>query len=266
MPVLPGAEPFLFDAGAEAPATIVMSHGFTGSPQTVRAWGEAVHAAGYTVIGPRLPGHGTRWQDMAATRWQDWYGEVERALDEALGRGRPVVGMGISMGATLMLRLAQERGADLSGLVVVNPSLFSQKVAVNYLLPVISRLARSAPGIASDIAKPGITELAYDRIPLAALRSLTELWRLTRSRLGNITVPLRVYRSAQDHVVEPANSRMLLAGVSSEDVAEHVMQHSYHVMTLDNDAPELFAGSVAFVGELLGAAPAGPGGGAEPGR
>ena len=253
MPVLPGAQPFLLDAGPAAPATVLLSHGFTGSPQTVRPWGEAMHAAGYTAIGPRLPGHGTRWQDLAATRWQDWYGELERAFDEALGRGKPVFAMGISMGGTLVTRLAQQRGAELAGLVLVNPSLFSEKFAVNYLLPVLSRMTRSARGIASDIAKPGMREVAYDRVPLAALRSLTELWRLTRADLGKVTLPVRVYRSAVDHVVEPGNTRMLLAGIASEDVAEHVMEHSYHVMTLDNDAPALFEGSAAFVAERLAA-------------
>lgn len=261
MPVLPGAQPFLLDAGADAPATVLLSHGFTGSPQTVRPWGEAMHAAGYTAIGPRLPGHGTRWQDLAATRWQDWYGELERAFDEALGRGKPVFAMGISMGGTLVLRLAQQRGAELAGIVLSNPSVLSQRFAVNHLLPILSRVKRTAAGISSDIALPGSTEVAYDKVPLAALRSLTELWRLTREDLANVTVPVRLYRSAVDHVVEPANSTVVLAGIASEDVAEYVMERSYHVMTLDHDAPALFEGSAAFVAErlaALGAAGAGP--------
>ena len=103
MGVLPGAEPFAAD-GSEV--GVVLSHGFTGSPQSLRPWAEHLAAAGLTVRLPRLPGHGTRWQDLNDTRWPDWYGEVERAFDELRDHCRQVFGMGLSMGGTLVIRLA----------------------------------------------------------------------------------------------------------------------------------------------------------------
>jgi carboxylesterase len=264
--VLPGAEPFLFEpapneASATAPAGhagqvgVVLCHGFTGSPQSMRPWGEYLRDAGFAVHCPRLPGHGTRWQDMNATRWEDWYGELERALDAMLDRvsaaGGRVFAMGQSMGGTLVTRLAQERGADVAGLVLVNPSYLTlRKDAV--LLPAISRLVPSFPGIAGDIKKPDVTELAYTRIPLKAAYSLQRLWKVVRTDLPKVDVPIRLFRSAEDHVVEPINGRVLLEGVSSTDVDEVVLTNSYHVATLDNDADRIFAGSVEFVTSLLG--------------
>ena len=51
-----GAEPFAADGG---PVGVLVCHGFTGSPRTVRPWAEHLAAAGLTVRAPRLPGHGT---------------------------------------------------------------------------------------------------------------------------------------------------------------------------------------------------------------
>ena len=251
---MPGAEPFAFDAGPDAAAGVVLCHGFTGSPQSMRPWGEYLHAAGLDVTAPRLPGHGTRWQDMNVTHWQDWYGELERAFDAMRARHDVVVVMGLSMGGTLTLRLAEERGADLAGIVLVNPSLATVRRDV-HLLPVVSRLIGSFPGIASDIKKPGVTEVAYDRVPLRAAASLGRLWRVTCADLGKIDLPIRLFRSVEDHVVEPISGELLVAGVASTDVRETLLIDSYHVATLDNEAERIFAGSLEFTRRLaLGAA------------
>ncbi|MFI5953510.1 alpha/beta hydrolase [Cryptosporangium sp. NPDC051539] len=259
MSVLPGAEPFLFDAGSDAPAGILLSHGFTGSPQSIRPWGQALHAAGYTVSCPLLPGHGTRWQDMNRTTWEDWYGEVEReylALRDRLPAGAPVVVGGLSMGGTLATRLAEVHAGlatEPAGLLLVNPSYLTLRKDAA-LLPVVSKLIGSFPGIANDVKKPGAQELAYTRLPLKAAASLSKLWKIVRADLGRVTVPIRLFRSADDHVVEPASGAALLAEVSSTVVSETVLTDSYHVATLDNDAPVIFSGSVEFVGSLLAGA------------
>lgn len=246
MPVMRGAEPFLFDAGAQASAGVVLCHGLTGTPQSMRPWGEYLRDAGFSVACPRLPGHGTRWQDLNRTHWEDWYGELERAFDAMLVRldGGPVFAGGLSMGGTLVTRLAQRRADDLAGIVLVNPSYLTlRRDAV--LLPVLSRVVPSFPGIAGD-TRNGARELAYDRLPLRAAYSLSRLWAVVRADLPAVTVPVRLFHSAEDHVVEPVSSQILLDGVSSTDVEEVVLTESYHVATLDHDADTIFAGSAAF--------------------
>lgn len=244
MGIMPGAEPF---EAAGGPVGVVLSHGFTGTTQSLRPWAQQLAAAGFAVELPRLPGHGTRWQDLNDTRWPDWYAEIERAFDRLRSRCTEVFAAGLSMGGTLVLRLAEQRGTQVAGLVVVNPSLASQRWDVKYALPVLQRLVPSLKGIASDIKKPGSTELAYDRTPLRALHSLSALWRVTRADLGRITAPVLIYRSQEDHVVEPLSGRLLAAGCPAGTVEERVLTNSYHVATLDNDAPEIFAGSVDWI-------------------
>ncbi|MDP9240898.1 MAG: alpha/beta fold hydrolase [Actinomycetota bacterium] len=246
MPLMPGAEPFALDGAPGGTVGVVLCHGFTGTPSSLRPWGEHLAAAGITVRCPRLPGHGTRWQDMNATRWPDWYAELERTFDELLADLPTVFAMGLSMGGTLCLRLGEQRAADVAGLVLVNPSLATERKDAK-LLSLMSRVVPSIPGVGSDIKKPGVTELAYDRTPLKAAYSLSQLWAQTRADLDKLTAPILTFRSRTDHVVEPVSGRLLLDGASSTRVREVVLEDSFHVATLDNDAPAIFADSVEFV-------------------
>ena len=244
MPVLPGAEPFSADAGDIG---VVLCHGFTGSPQSLRPWAEALARAGHTVRLPRLPGHGTTWQELNRTRWPQWYAAVDEAFAEVRERCPHVFVAGLSMGGALALRLAEEHGDEVRGVIVVNPYVGLRHPLLP-VLPALRWVMPTFPGVASDIKKQGVTELAYDRVPLHALASTLRLHAAVRADLGRITQPLLVLRSAVDHVV-PAeiNSVVVLAGVRSSDVTEIVLEDSYHVATLDNDAPTIFAGSADFI-------------------
>jgi len=239
--VQPGAEPFSADAG---PVGVLVCHGFTGSPRTVRPWAEHLAAAGLTVRAPRLPGHGTTWQDLGRTRWQDWYGAAERAFTELSGKCEQVFVAGLSLGGCLAFRLAQTQGTRVSGLVVVNPSL-APDTRLFLLAPVLKHIVPSLPGIAGDIKKPGGDEGGYSRVPVKAAATLPALWKLTARHLPEVTQPVLVYRSAVDHVVGPASMRLLQAKLPTAEV--RTLADSYHVATLDNDAPAIFEGTLAFI-------------------
>jgi carboxylesterase len=144
------------------------------------------------------------------------------------------------------LRLAEEHGADIAGLILVNPSVRTDDKRL-VLLPVLQRLVPSFPGISNDIKKPGVDEGAYDRMPLKALYSLSQLWQVTREDLAKVTQPVLLFRSTVDHVVEPSSGRVVLSSISSRDVTETLLEDSYHVATLDNDAPRIFADSADFI-------------------
>jgi carboxylesterase len=245
MPVMPGAEPFAADGG---PVGVLFCHGFTGTPQSLRPWAEHLAGAGLTVDLPRLAGHGTSWREMNLTRWEDWYGTVDRALTGLTARCDQVFVMGLSMGGTLAIRLAEQRGDEVSGLVLVNPSLLTRRIG-RHLLPTLRLIVPSVAGIASDIKKPGVKELGYDRVPVKAAYSLSKLWLATRNDLDRVTQPILIFRSTEDHVVEPDSCRRLHASVNGP-VREVLLEDSYHVATLDNDAQTIFEGSLDFVREL----------------
>ncbi|MDI3403057.1 alpha/beta hydrolase [Streptomyces cavernicola] len=246
MPVLPGAEPYRHEGGEVG---VLLCHGFTGTPQSLRPWAEYLAERGLTVSLPLLPGHGTRWQDLAATGWQDWYAEVDRALHDLRERCSQVFVFGLSMGGALALRLAAKHGDAISGLVLVNPGNKVHGLAA-HALPVARHLVATIPGIASDIAKEGSEEVAYARVPLHAAHSLRKFFRLVDADLPQVTQPLVLLHSPQDHVVPPADSARVLGRVSSTDVREVLLEQSYHVATLDHDADRIFEESLAFLTRL----------------
>ncbi|HET9897128.1 MAG TPA: alpha/beta fold hydrolase [Streptosporangiaceae bacterium] len=243
MPVLPGAEAYSHQGG---PTGILLCHGFTGSPQSLRPWAEYLAAQGMTVSLPRLPGHGTTWQEMARTRWEDWYAEVDRAFDELRATTDVIFVMGLSMGACLALRLAELHGSAVGGLVLVNPSVTAES-KLFLLAPVLKLVVPSLKGIASDIKREDSTELGYDRVPVKAAATLPGLWRITTKHLDQVTQPVLIFRSTTDHVVGPANVEILRRALPADRLEIRECPESYHVATLDNDAEAIFAGSLDFV-------------------
>jgi carboxylesterase len=243
VPVMPGAEAFGASGG---PTGVLLCHGFTASPQSLRPWAEFLAAAGLTVSLPRLPGHGTTWQEMARTRWEDWFAEVNRAFEELRGNCDEIFVAGLSMGGCLALRLAELHGDAVRGLVLVNPSV-APDTRLFALAPVLKLVVPSLKGIASDIKKPGAVESGYDRIPVRAAATLPGLWRITREHLGELAAPVLAYRSTVDHVVGPASMRALREGLPEGLLEVRELPDSYHVAPLDNDAGVIFTGSLDFI-------------------
>lgn len=244
----PDQRPFAHDGG---PVGVVLSHGFTGTPASMRPWADHLAAAGFTVRLPLLPGHGGSWQDTNRTRWQQWYAAIEQAYDEVAARCDVVFAAGLSMGGTLVTRLAEEKGNGITGLILVNPAFGTERLDAR-LAPLLKWVVRSRPSIGGDIKKPGVQEPATDRTPVVAFASLLKLWKVTVADLERVTAPIRMYRSVEDHVVEPLSARLLTTRALSTTVEEIMLENSYHVATLDYDAEQIFAGTVEFIEALAG--------------
>ncbi|MDQ2838131.1 MAG: alpha/beta fold hydrolase [Actinomycetota bacterium] len=250
-PVVTGAEPFAADgAGPAGRIGVLVSHGFTGSPASMRDWAQRLADAGYSVRLPRLPGHGTRWQDLNATRWTDWYAEIRAGYDELAARCDTVFACGLSLGGTLVTRLAEDLADDpdskLAGAVLVNAAYGTLRKDAPFA-KYIAWAVPSRPGIGNDIKKAGVSENGYDKTPLKALVSMMQLWKLTVADLAKITVPILYFRSTEDHVVDELSGKLLHAGATSTTVTEVPLTNSYHVATMDNDAELIFDQSLDFI-------------------
>ncbi len=241
--ILPGAEPFTQDGDDTG---VLVLHGFSGTPSSVRSLAQACAAAGFTVRVPLLPGHGTRGADLRRCGWSDWYAAVDREFEELSRHCSRVVVAGLSMGGSLALRLAQLRGAQIAAVIVVNPAVLSRDLRLK-ALPVLRWVLPVVPAVVGDIARPEVRELGYRWVSTRALASLVAAWPIVRRDLPRVQQPLLLFRSAEDHVVPAESSAAVLAGVSSTNITEVVLHHSFHVATLDYDAQLLAAEAVAFM-------------------
>ena len=155
------------------------------------------------------------------------------------------------MGGGLALRLAADRGREVAGMMLVNAAVNTERKDVR-ALPVLKVLVPSLAGITNDIKKPGVVEHGYHRTPLRAAHSMMTGWKSLRADLPKVTQPLLVFRSVVDHVVDPSSAALIRARVSSRDLTERMLENSYHVATLDNDAPIIFEESAQFVRRVTG--------------
>jgi carboxylesterase len=252
-PVLPGAEPFSHDGDARG---VLVLHGFTGNPQSMRPLAQAVAAGGYTVELPLLPGHGTAVEDMIPTRWSDYVAAAEAAYGDLARRCDAVAVVALSMGGTLACRLA-EHHPEIVGMVLVNPFVDPPAESFREVLQgILDSGTEVAPGVGSDIAKEGSVELAYLGSPIEAALSLFAGIDEVAGDLGRITCPVLLLSSRQDHVV-PSSSGDVLVGKVSGPIERVWLERSYHVATLDYDAELVVSRTVQFVGDVLSSASAG---------
>lgn len=233
------------------PGALVL-HGLTGSTQSVEGLGAALAGAGFEVEAPMLPGHGTSPEDLDGCGWADW----TAAAEAAYGRlARPVVAVGLSMGGALAAGVCA-RHPEVRGLAVVNPLVDPPAPAfLETLEAFLAAGERFLPGIGSDIADPSATEVAYDRLPVAALLSMSRGLHELHPLLAQIRCPVLILTARHDHVV-PAVSSDVLAEAVSGPVERHWLENSQHVATLDLDRDELERRIVDFASEL-GHAPEG---------
>lgn len=250
-PIVPGAEPW--SAGGTNGHGALVLHGFTGSPYSMRPLAEAFHRAGFAVEMPLLPGHGTSVADMIPTRWADYAAAAEAAYERLAARVGRVVVAGLSMGGTLAVWLGT-RHADIAGLVCVNAAVVPQPAEmVDGLRAMVAAGDETMPSIGNDIARSGVDEHGYDATPLAPLLSLAAVFPALVADLGRIAMPVLICTSPQDHVVAPASSDALAAGVAGP-VERVELASSYHVATLDHDAPLIEERATAFARRVCGLA------------
>src|SRR5688572_23918241 len=197
-PIMEGAEPQSWPGG---PDGILVIHGFTGNPQSLRPLAQRFAEVGYAVELPLLPGHGTAIEDMLDTTWSDWSSSAEAAYDELAARCDKVLVAALSMGGVIAVWLAA-RHPEIAGLVLVNPATVPPAEGVaDVLRGMVEAGTEVTDGIGSDIAKEGNVELAYKGTPLRPLISLLEVGPEIDGLLGEVRCPILLMNSPQDHVV-----------------------------------------------------------------
>lgn len=261
-PVNPGEEAFALE-GRAAPAHpsrsragLVLVHGFTGNPFSMRPLAEQLAERGFSVDVPRLPGHGTHVNDMRETRYADWRREVVAAVDR-MSRFEHIVLVGLSAGGTLILDVASSGERPIAAVVTINANILDREGVVVKLAPFLEKVMPVAPAFLAgmrkdDIAKPGVSERAYSHVPTAAGNSMLRELPRVRAQLENLKCPILVAYSAEDHTVPPENSRAILRLVQHAKPVELVLERSYHVATLDYDL-ELLADRITALTDAVSA-------------
>jgi len=213
----------------------------------MRPLGEALAARGFPVRAVRLAGHGTEVADLAGTRWTDWFASVAESADR-LRRDVPALAVaGMSLGALLALHLAATRPAEVSALVLCGTPLRLSGAGLRWL-PLLARIPWIArrwaiipkPG-GPDIADPAVraASRSYRAMPLSAVLELLRFQAIVRGEIGRVTQPALLLHGRHDHSVPLANLELARRSLGSRLIESHVLERSWHVVTLDYDRDEV---------------------------
>lgn len=239
-----GAEPFFLPGGARG---VLLIHGFTGSPAEVRLLGDFLHKEGYTVLAPRLSGHGTTVEEMADTKWPHWYRTVEDAYHILRATCSNIAVVGLSMGGLLALKLATEY--QMERIVSLSTPIFIADKRLD-MLPVYRMFRDFVPKKRKVYA--GIEpkySVCYNATPLSSLSSLVNLIEHVDNLLPTIYTPLLVVQGRQDHTVQPRSAEYIYDMVASNDKTLMWLEKSGHIVTIDIEREEIFRKISKFFGK-----------------
>lgn len=236
--VIPGAESFFYPGNSIG---ILICHGFNGTPQSVRYIGESLATKGFTVYAPRLQGHGTDEFEMETTHYQEWIQNIEAAYRKLKQTCTHVFAIGQSMGGTLVLDLATKLPCD--GILTINAALQVPEYRVYRNQSAPRFIAEGAP----DIKDNNTSEITYDRVPITAINQLLSLMEHTSKHLENISCPVLLFHSPEDHVVPAHCSNQIYDSVTSHSKKLISLENSYHVASLDYDKEKIVEHAYHFI-------------------
>jgi carboxylesterase len=237
MPQSAHVDPRPFRLGA-GPVGVLLIHGFTGSPAEMRGLGETLAARGLMALGPRLPGHGTRPEDLVDVSWRAWVAEVERAYRELQLTCDEVFVAGLSLGSTLALWLGAHQ-PGIAGLIAMAPAVYLSQPLLP-LTPVLKWFIpfhERGPEAHCDLVDPGATDRlwCYDQIPVAAAAEVFWLLRRLPRLLPRIAQPTLVIQGRHDEAVPEHTPQRVYDEVSSDDKTLHWFKNSGHNLLVDGE-------------------------------
>lgn len=246
--LMDGAEPRYMPGKT---AGVLLLHDLSGTPQMFEDLAEALMATGFTLDVPLLPGHGTEIADLLDMTWDDWAAAAQLALDELASRSGQVVVVGIGMGATLACWVAALM-PQVAGIVAINPRTVPvPQEAIDMMKAMLDDGCQYLAPLGQDVSDRTAHIVAYNTVPVVTLLSMFEAIEDMSKYWGDITVPMLVVTSARDHRVSPYNTEFLVERVGGE-VERLVLEHSFHIATIDVDHKVLEDSVVKFVRRVTG--------------
>jgi carboxylesterase len=240
-------EPFIYEGGETG---ILLIHGFTGSTAEMQPMGRYFQRAGYTVHAPLLAGHGTTPEDMAKTRWPDWWASTVQGYQTLERMGcKKIIPAGLSMGGLLALRLAMHYPVaavvSMNAPIDVRDKRIRWAKYVRFVKPYLARTEKKEDHIEAAL-------FPYDRSPLVCTASLWNLIRIVKKELNLVKVPALIIQSEHDETVEPDSSGYIYSIIRSNYKEIKLYAKSGHIITLDREREQVFQDIASFMDNLPG--------------
>jgi carboxylesterase len=247
--IVVGAE--TIDLDADGDRAVLMLHGFGDTPQTLGYLAEFLHAQGWAVRAPLLPGHGRSLDEFAASRADDWIAFARAELDALRARYDTIAVVGLSMGGSLATILASE-SPDVRALALLAPYLsmptrLRRAAAVHPLLGAVVPFLRG--GGERSIRDPAevARNLAYGFTTPRLVYELSRVVARARAAAPNVTAPVLVVQSRQDNRIPPDAAERAFALFRMPDRRLMWTEGNGHIITVDYGRQAIFAAVIDWL-------------------
>jgi carboxylesterase len=216
--------------------------------------GEHLAEEGYSVIGPRLFGHGTHFKDLNRSRWWDWVNSAMDGYYQLSDMCSHIFIVGLSMGGSISLLLGSRLGVDgVCAMAAPHTVPIKYSDQLRPFVPVLSKVWRYSKRGASDWQdkQAEMTHSAYDRTPVRAGAELYDLLVVMRDELPNLTIPLKLIYSSDDRSIPLGDAQKILDSVASSDKNLIVIEGSGHNVTRDAKRDEVFHLTSSFIDRVM---------------
>lgn len=249
---MPGAETFFYPGGRVG---CLLTHGFTATPQEMHELGTRLASQGYTVLGVRLFGHGTKLEDIARSRWPDWLASVEDGYHLLREWCDQIVVMGFSTGGCLSLIMVSELPVD--GIVTLStPYLLPPIPFLKQLYPILPALSVFLPAIRKgppvwNNMEAAKSRVQYDAYPLRSVYEFGAMLDEMRPRLNKVTAPALLIHSLDDNFIPPSDMQHIYDSLGSTEKRMVHVKNNNHIITCDAAREEVFRETGSFVAQII---------------
>lgn len=243
-----GAEPRTY--GARTNRALLLLHGYNDSPFSVDGIARAVHATGWTVRVPLLPGHGRSLRAFDAWTAEEVLAMARDEYQQLRATHQTVVVGGLSMGGAVACWIAAETSAD--GVVLFAPMLFVPKpmdvaVSTARLWSLLTRYLGGGGSRSIRDPEAASQSISYGCSTRRSLEALERIARGTVVRLDFVRVPTLVIQSDEDNRLPAEQSRRAFARLRAKDRTVVWTQGAGHVITLDRGWEAVAATTVEWL-------------------
>ncbi len=247
MEIMKGAEPYSFKGNKDI--GLLLIHGFTGTTSSLKGIADYFTKLGYHIELPRLSGHGTKPEDLNNVKYTDWLSDVEEAFDKLKKRCLNIFVIGLSMGGSLTLIMA-ENHPEIKAIVLINHACIFKDIRLLFV-PILKHFMRFADAVSGDVKDPEVKELAYDKSPVWGVHELLKLIKLMKKDLNKVTQPTLILKSKEDHVIPRESVSYVYERIQSVKKRVEWLTNSYHVATIDYDKEVIIEKIKNFIDEVL---------------
>ena len=243
---------------------VILLPGLCGSELEMGVIPRLLRQSDHSYVIPRIPGYSAH---SGLKDYQEWIETVDQLVYDLNSSYKSVSLVGLSMGATLALAVA-ERNANIKCLSLLSPVIFFDGWSVPWYYPFLSLVYKlgvrnwhykeSEPfgvknkdlrrHIRKAVIANSVSELGAAHLPAKHLYQSLQLVAATKKNLEDITSDVLIIHAIDDETASPKNPDLIISKISSETCRVIWLGNSYHMITVDNEREVVANEVIKFIG------------------